>query len=179
MNHSELFLMMTVADRERMRGFIRLYKDKGLDIHFMSLGHGTAQKRYLRLLALNETEKMVCQTIVTGRKWLEVKKAMSVRLRIEAPGVGIAYIVPLAAIGGKRELMFLTSGQGYEKGAEQTLKGTDQELLVVIGNQGYSEQIMDAARKAGARGGTVIHARGTGQKKQSSFWVFRLRVKKM
>ena len=105
MNHSELFLMMTVADRERMRDFIRLYKDKGLDIHFMSLGHGTAQKRYLRLLALNETEKMVCQTIVTGRKWLEVKKAMSVRLRIEAPGVGIAYIVPLAAIGGKRELM--------------------------------------------------------------------------
>ena len=41
MNHSELFLMMTVADRERMRDFIRLYKDKGLDIHFMSLGHGT------------------------------------------------------------------------------------------------------------------------------------------
>ena len=169
MNHSELFLMMTVADRERMRGFIRLYKDKGLNIHFMSLGHGTAQKRYLRLLALNETEKMVCQTIVTGRKWLEVKKAMSVRLRIEAPGVGIAYIVPLAAIGGKRELMFLTSGQDYEKGAEKTLKGTEQELLVVIGNQGYSEQIMDAARKAGARGGTVIHARGTGQEKAEQF----------
>ena len=94
---------------------------------------------------------------------------MSVRLRIEAPGVGIAYIVPLAAIGGKRELMFLTNGQGFEKGEEQTLKGTEQELLVVIGKQGYSEQIMDAARKAGARGGTVIHARGTGQEKAEQF----------
>ena len=28
------------------------------------------------------------------------------------------------------------------------MKGTEQELLVVIGKQGYSEQIMDAARKA-------------------------------
>ena len=169
MNQSELYLMMTVTSREKMQDFIRLYRDKGLEIHTLSLGHGTAQRRYMRLLALNETEKMVCLTVVTGRKWLEVKKAMSVRLRIEAPGVGIAYSVPLAAIGGKRELMFLTNGQGFEKGEEQTLKGTEQELLVVIGKQGYSEQIMDAARKAGARGGTVIHARGTGQEKAEQF----------
>ena len=143
--------MMTVSGRERMPDFVKLYKDKGLDKHFLSLGHGTAEQRFLRLLALNETEKMVCLTVLTGRKWLEVKKAMSVRLRIEAPGVGIAYIIPLSAIGGKRELMFLTDGQGYERGEETVMKGTEQELLVVIGNQGYNEQIMDAARAAGAR----------------------------
>ena len=49
------------------------------------------------------------------------------------------------------------------------MKGTEQELLVVIANQGYNEQIMDAAREAGARGGTVIHARGTGQQKAEQF----------
>lgn len=169
MNQSELYLMMTVTSRQRMPDFVQLYKDKGLDTHILFLGHGTASQRYMRLLALNETEKMVCLTVVTGRKWLEAKRAMSVRLRIEAPGVGIAYIVPLAAIGGKRELMFLTDGQGFEKGAETELKGTEQELLIVIGKQGYSEQIMDAARLAGARGGTVIHARGTGQEKAERF----------
>lgn len=169
MNQSELYLMMTVTGRERMPAFIRLYKDKGIDVHFLSLGHGTAGRRYMRYLALDETEKMVCFTVVTGRKWLEVKKAMSVRLRIEAPGVGIAYVIPLAAVGGKRELMFLTDGQDFVKGEEAALKGTEQELLIVIGNQGYSEQIMDAARQAGARGGTVIHARGTGQEKAERF----------
>ena len=169
MNQSELYLMMTVTGRDRMRDFVSLYKDKGLNVHFVSLGHGTAQKRYMRLLALNETEKMVCLTVLTGRKWLEVKKAMSVRLRIEAPGVGIAYIIPLSSVGGKRELMFLTDGQGFEKGAEQTLKGTEQELLIVIGRQGYSETIMDAARAAGARGGTIIHARGSGQETAERF----------
>ncbi len=169
LNHSELYLMMTVTGRNRMPDFIRLYKDKGLDVHLISLGFGTAAEMYMRVLALDETEKMVCMTVVTGHKWLEVKKAMSVRLRIEAPGVGISYIVPLSAIGGKRELMFLTDGQGYERGAEKALKGTEQELLVVISNQGYSEQVMDAARKAGARGGTVIHARGTGQEKAERF----------
>lgn len=169
MNHSELYLMMTVTGRQRMPDFIKLYKDKGLEIHVLSLGRGTADQKYLRLLALDETEKMVCFTVLTGRKWLEVKKAMSVRLRIEAPGVGIAYVIPMAAIGGKRELMFLTEGLDFEKGEETALKGTEQELLIVIGNQGYSEMIMDAARKAGARGGTVIHARGTGQEKAERF----------
>ncbi len=169
MNHSDLYLMITVADREKMRDFSRLFTDKGLDIHFLSLGHGTAQARYLRLLALNETEKMVCLTVVTGRKWLEVKKAMTVRLRIDVPGVGISCVVPMASICGKRELMFLLNGQDFQKGEEQVMKGTEQELLIVIGKQGYSEQIMDAARKAGARGGTVIHARGTGQQKAEQF----------
>ena len=169
MDQSELFLMITVTSRENMPAFIRLYQDKGLETHFLSLGRGTAEQRYLRYLALDETEKMVCLTVVTGRKWLEAKKAMSVRLRIEAPGVGIAFAVPLSAVGGKRELLFLTDQQGFEKGEETALKNTDQELLIVIGNQGYSEQIMDAAREAGARGGTVIHARGTGQEKAEKF----------
>ena len=129
MNHSDLYLMMTVTGRKRMPDFIRLYKDKGLDLHLISLGVGTAAEYYMRLLGLDETEKMICMTIVTGRKWLEVKKAMSVRLRIEAPGVGIAYVIPLSAIGGKRELMLMTDGLDYERGAETALKGTEQELV--------------------------------------------------
>ena len=169
MNQSELYLMMTVTGREKIPDFIRLYQDKGLETHLLSLGHGTAPQHYLRYMALDETEKTVILSVITGRKWLEVKKAMSVRLRIEAPGVGIAYIVPLSSVGGKRELMFLTDGQGFEKGEEQALKGPEQELLMVICNQGYSEMVMDAARTAGARGGTVIHARGTGQQKAERF----------
>lgn len=36
------------------------------------------------------------------------------------------------------------------------------ELIVVIGNEGFSDVIMAAARETGARGGTITHARGTG-----------------
>ena len=169
LNQSELFLMMTVTGRDRLPEFIALYHDKGLDTHLISLGHGTASLQVLRYLAMDATEKAVVFTVLTGRKWLEVKKAMSVRLRIEAPGVGIAYVVPLSSVGGKRELMFLTDGQGYVKGEETALKDTEQELLIVICNQGYSEPVMDAARTAGARGGTVIHARGTGMQKAEQF----------
>lgn len=167
-NHT-LYLMMTVTSRENLPDFITLYREKQLDVHEIALGHGTANAQMLKLLALDETEKAFCFSIVTGTKWKELKKAMSTRLRIEAPGVGIAFIVPLSSVGGKRELMFLTEGSGYEKGDEAVLKGTEQELLVVISTQGYNEMVMDAARGAGAGGGTVIHARGTGWAKSEKF----------
>lgn len=35
------------------------------------------------------------------------------------------------------------------------------ELIVVIVNQGFEEEVMEAARAAGARGGTMFNARGT------------------
>ena len=37
-------------------------------------------------------------------------------------------------------------------------------MIIVIANEGYSDVIMNAARDAGARGGTITHARGTGTK---------------
>lgn len=43
-------------------------------------------------------------------------------------------------------------------------KNLKHELIVVIANEGFSDVIMDAAREAGARGGTILHARGTANK---------------
>jgi len=58
------------------------------------------------------------------------------------------------------------------------LKDTRYELLVVIANQGYTEQIMDAARAVGAGGGTVIHAKGTGMEAAQQFLGFSLASEK-
>ena len=49
------------------------------------------------------------------------------------------------------------------------MKDTRYELLLVIANQGYTGTIMDAARAAGAGGGTVLHAKGTGMEGAAKF----------
>ena len=38
---------------------------------------------------------------------------------------------------------------------------SNYELIFVVVNQGYSEDVMDVARAEGARGGTILNARGT------------------
>ena len=44
------------------------------------------------------------------------------------------------------------------------------EMVLCIVNAGFSELVMDAAREEGARGGTVIHARGTANKDAEQFF---------
>jgi nitrogen regulatory protein PII len=44
------------------------------------------------------------------------------------------------------------------------------ECIVCIVNSGYSETVMEAAREAGAGGGTVIGARGTATKDAEKFF---------
>lgn len=38
------------------------------------------------------------------------------------------------------------------------------EVIIVVVNEGHSDTVMDAARAAGAKGGTILHARGSGNK---------------
>lgn len=44
------------------------------------------------------------------------------------------------------------------------------EVIFCIVNAGFSDVVMDAAKEVGARGGTVIHARGTANKEAEEFF---------
>ena len=44
------------------------------------------------------------------------------------------------------------------------------EAIFCIVNSGYSEAVMDAAKRFGARGGTVINARGTASKEAETMF---------
>ena len=44
------------------------------------------------------------------------------------------------------------------------------ECVLCIVNEGFSDTVMDAAKTAGARGGTVLHARGTSAREAETFF---------
>ena len=167
---SELYVMITITSRKKLPDFLALYEKKKLSAGFVSLGYGTAKDEILDLLGLDRSEKAVCINIVTGERWQETKRDLRKKLYIDVPDTGIAFTVPMSSIGGKRELAFLTEGQGYRKGEESVMKDTAMELLIVVSNQGHNDLVMDAARAAGAYGGTVMHARGTGMNRAELFF---------
>lgn len=79
-------------------------------------------------------------------------------LWLDIPGRGILMTVPVSTIGGAAARDYLLQQEAEERmEREQT-----HELIVVITNQGCTDKVMDAARAAGATGGTSIHAKGTG-----------------
>lgn len=159
---SELSMLVTITSRNMTERFTSFYQESGLPVSVITVGNGTASSEILDYFGLAGSEKSILFHFITDDKWKEVKRQLRLKMSIDIPGVGIAFLLPMSSIGGKKALNYLTYGQSFEKGEESTLKDTKYELLVVIANQGYTEQIMDAARKVRASGGTVIHAKGTG-----------------
>lgn len=154
--------MVTIISRNHTKKFISFFEEMSLPVSVISLGAGTASSEILDYFGLDGSEKSVMFHIITDSKWKEVKRQLRLKMNIDIPGIGIAFLIPLSSIGGKKALNYLTVGQDFVKGEESSLKDTKYELLVTISNQGYTELIMNAARKVHAAGGTVIHARGTG-----------------
>ncbi len=166
---SRLYMIVTITDRNRKKKFEEFYKKNEHMVFFTTLGRGTANSEMLDYFGLEESEKVVILSVVTEETWKKLRREMIVKMQIDVPGTGIAFIVPVSSIGGKKVLQYLIGGQEFEKEEETVLKDTKYELLVAIANQGSIDNVMDAARSANAGGGTVIHAKGTGMEKAEKF----------
>lgn len=54
----------------------------------------------------------------------------------------------------------------------------EYDLILTIVNRGFADQVVDAARKAGAHGGTVFYARGTGIHEIEKFFAISIQPEK-
>lgn len=173
-----LYMMTTIVDRKIVNKFTVLYEENNLNVRLWTLGLGTASNDILDYLGLDNPEKAVAFSVLQEDAWINIKKQLQKKLHIDAPGGGIAFITPLSSIGGTKALQFLLETQDYQKQEESTLKNTTHELIVVIAEHGYTNLIMDAAREAGAFGGTIIHAKGTGMEVAEKFMGVSLAAEK-
>jgi len=58
------------------------------------------------------------------------------------------------------------------------MSGFSHEVIFCIVNTGFSETVMEAAKDAGARGGTILNARGTANKEAESFFHIAIQPEK-
>ena len=182
-----LNMVITITDRERTETAINLFRENNVFTTDIVLGQGTASREMLDYLYLNPSEKAIVFGVVTGAGLLPLLKAFKRKMFIDVPGNGIVAVVPLNTIGGRRSLEYMLDGQAVDttqrsqeeaERMERMSVKTDHELIFVIANEGYSDLIMDAARGAGAAGGTVIKAKGTGAEYTEKFFGFSIASEK-
>ncbi len=145
----------------------RICEELDLPIVLSSPCKGTATRRMLDLLGMESRDRRLFMTVADPEKTKGLIQEQRRRLYIDAPGNGVTIGVPVKSVGGSKTLAFLSNGQN-SKGMPAL--NYDYELIMVIANQGSTDQVMDAARSAGARGGTVIHGLGTGSKNAEKFY---------
>ena len=165
---SRVYLMITVTSRVAgAKRFLEFYHSNGVPVIQTALGRGTASDDILSTLGLEATEKAVLFSVVTPEKKKLLLKELVHTMKITTPGRGIAMSVPMSSIGGKTAANYLLSGKSEdvelpENDNKEGSRMSAYQLIITVVNRGYTDLVMEAARGAGAGGGTVIHARSSG-----------------
>ena len=164
----DLNLLLTIAKRADKKEFNAFFKRYEVNPVYSLDADGTTNSKTLSLLGIERTEKTVFLSVVSGLLAKKLMKGLSRELYIDLPDRGIAVACPLVSVGGAATLSALTSGTINEK--DENDMNTERELIVVITNRNTTDLVMDAAREGGARGGTVLHAKGTADKGSTTFF---------
>ena len=130
-------------------------------------GRGTATDRMLDLLGIESRENRIVLTVADPQKTRELIEEQRRVLYLGMPGNGLVIALPIKSIGGGKTLAYLSGDASPKYTPEATY---DHERILAIANEGCTDMVMDAARAAGATGGTVIHGKGVGQENAKKFF---------
>jgi len=169
-------VMMTILDRGDGIALSRLFEQNGVPLHLQIIAEGTASSEILNMLGLTHREKEILVSFAPE----SAIEALLNRLDDDYRGIlrvrGLAFSVPLTGISSGVANALAT--QRKTEGGANVHSDKEHSLIWVAVNQGYSDQVMHTACKAGATGGTVIRSRWVGAKKLEQFHAITLQDEK-
>lgn len=164
-------LIVSIVERGQGRNMIDLFTSQKITHHFQCAGKGTATSEIRDLLGLDGVEKDVIFSVGKGTMVNQLMRDLNNELRGSARSKGIVFDMKLTAMAHVSALAIQMNVQN-ETGREDTMmeEGMENSMILVTVNQGFTEEVMETARKAGARGGTIIHARWAGSESTEEFY---------
>lgn len=154
--------LIAITKREYAEQYLEFFNRQGVKGVLSKLCKGTATDNILDYFSLEKTEKVMFETVVKDEQIGELVKGLMLEMNINSVGNGIALFIPLDGLGGVSSLKYFTGQTSVEKKENVMEKETKSVLIVAVVDKGNTNLVMDSARSAGANGGTVVKAKGTG-----------------
>ncbi len=168
--------VISIIDAKSLDVLVNICEEMSLPLTVTLYGRGTAVQSMLDLLGIESDEKRVVLAFADDVKTQKLIAAQKKYLHIGVPGHGIVVAVPIKSVGGGKTVAYLS---GENKSAKYVpKKECAYELIVAITNEGNADVVMNAARAAGARGGTVLHGKGSGVKNAQKFYNISIAAEK-
>ena len=179
--HLRMFFLITSPKLTNKA--IKLFHTETIPLQYQINGVGTASSEMMDILGLGTPDKSILITMLPKHFADHMMKKVKKELKLGMANSGIAFTIPLTGVNSQLyrmlEQMESEDKQSPEKKEETRMAEMKNSLIITVVNQGYSEAVMDAARKAGARGGTVVHSRRLGDDTEVlGFWGFSIQEEK-
>ena len=135
---------------------LKIAKQNGVMGGTIFLGRGTVKNRLLEFLDLSDVRKEIILMIAEKSVCDNAVEKIDQEFHFNKPFHGIAFTMPVLAFLGSGHYDYINKSESG--GAKETMY---QSIFIIV-DKGKGETVMDAAVKAGAKGGTIINARGSG-----------------
>ncbi|HZK33490.1 MAG TPA: P-II family nitrogen regulator, partial [Tissierellaceae bacterium] len=136
------------------------------------LGKGTVSNELLNVLGLLEIRKEIFITIIDEDLESNFYDEMSKKFSLEKPNTGVAFSIPL------KRFLRISQPMDLSNTEKRDVNKVDYEAIFVIVDKGLSDNVLDSAKSAGSRGGTVIHGRGSGTKAKEKLFNIEIEPEK-
>lgn len=171
-------LLVTIVDRGKSKAVAKLLLKHRLPAPFTCLGMGTATSEMLDYFGIGETKKDAIFSFVPQPVLPGLLRDIEYELQLRKPGKGIVFTVPLSGICRSAAKQMYCEIQKPENGVNQLENAKKHSLIMALVNLGHVDEVMDAAKQAGARGGTIIHGRSVGYEEAEKFFGISIQPEK-
>ncbi len=161
----KLVMMISIVNRKNSEDIISFFNKNNVPLTLGRYGRGTATDVMLDYLGIDEKERCIAFSFLSIESAVNIATLAKKKLK-----EFYSFAIPISSVGGKNIMEHLENNIPEISDNSKTNYKFKDELILIITNRGYVENVMQIARYAGAPGGTVIHARGTGVGDSETFF---------
>jgi len=167
-------MLMLIATPKLSDKAAEMFLSNNLPLQFRLSAEGTASSEIMDTLGFGSVDKCVLMSYVPRDLGQRMLRTLHTRLRLDAVNSGIAFTIPLTGVSNLMLRMMNSAAENYkdldERKGEITMGDTKYTLIAATVDRGFGNIVMDAARAAGAGGGTIVHSRGIENEEATGFW---------
>lgn len=153
-------MLLSVVARGKGKKLIHTLEEQRINMHFQCVGFGTAPTEIMDIFGLGSNDKDIIISLAAETKIAELMHDFGSNFSSYSEYGGLMMVLRMEAINRfVSEILHHSLGEEYLKGAMIMKNEHKQNLIMITVAQGYTDEVMETARMAGATGGTVIRGR--------------------
>ena len=171
-----LSMVLIITNHEYRRKLEQTFQNFRIPIYYQCQGHGTAPSEMLDIFGLSGSGRLLTIGLLPKFLVRDLLDALQQRIPLHKRGGGIVLTIPITGL--QRPILQLLNDQMRETIEQKIEERVDSDMsdmqtsagytaIWVALSNGYSSDAIDAARSAGAMGGTILKGRRQNSKRIS------------
>ena len=152
--------LLSIVERDKGKKLIKVLESLNIRLNFQCVGFGTAPTEMMDIFGLGSNDKDIIISLASENTVKDMMSDFGTSFQSHTMFGGLMIILNTSAASRVlTELLGHNITNINEKGNGAMKNEHHNNLIVISVNEGYSDNVMQVARKAGATGGTVIKGR--------------------